>query len=84
MHLASLVNTPVISIWGATHSYTGFYGFNQDESNIIQMDLPCRPCSIFGNKPCHRGDYACLNQITPEMIVDKIKAVLMLHEQKIN
>ena len=47
MHLASLVNTPVISIWGATHPYAGFYGFNQNESNIIQMDLPCRPCSIF-------------------------------------
>jgi len=73
MHLASLVDTPVVSIWGATHPYTGFYGFNQDESTIVQTDLPCRPCSIFGNKPCYRGDYACLKQITPEMIVDKIK-----------
>ena len=76
MHLASLVNTPVISIWGATHPYAGFYGFNQDESNIIQTDLSCRPCSIFGNKPCYRNDYACFKQITPEMIVDKIKAFL--------
>jgi len=73
MHLASLVNTPVVSIWGATHPFAGFYGYNQDESNIIQIDLPCRPCSIFGNKPCFRNDYACLKQITPEMIVDKIK-----------
>jgi len=72
MHLASLVNTPVISIWGATHPFAGFYGFNQDESNIIQTDLPCRPCSIFGNKPCERSDYACLKQITPEMIVNRI------------
>jgi len=76
MHLASLVNTPVVSIWGATHPYAGFYGFNQDESNIIQIDLLCRPCSIFGNKPCYRGDYACLKQITPKMVVEKIKAVL--------
>ena len=76
MHLASLVNTPVISIWGATHPYIGFYGFNQDESNAVQSDLPCRPCSIFGNKPCLRGDYACLKQIAPEMIADKIKTFL--------
>jgi ADP-heptose:LPS heptosyltransferase len=76
MHLASLVNTPVISIWGATHPYAGFYGFNQDESNAIQIDLPCRPCSIFGNKPCCRGDYACLRQITPEMIVKKVESIL--------
>jgi len=75
MHLASLVNTPAVSIWGATHPYAGFYGFNQDESNIVQTDLPCRPCSIFGNKPCYRGDYACLKQITPEMIVEKINLI---------
>jgi len=76
MHFASLVNTPVVSIWGATHPYAGFYGFNQDPANAVQIDLPCRPCSIFGKKPCFRGDYACLNQITPEMIVEKIKAAL--------
>jgi len=73
MHLASLVNTPVLSIWGATHPYLGFYGFNQDQSNVIQLDLPCRPCSTFGNKPCFSGDYACLKQILPQMIADKIK-----------
>ena len=76
MHLASLVNTTVISVWGATHPYAGFYGFNQDYSNIIQQDLPCRPCSIFGNKACYRKDYACLTQITPEMIVEKIKTTI--------
>ena len=76
MHLASLVNTPVISIWGATHPYAGFYGFNQKESNSIQADLPCRPCSIFGNKACYRGDYACLKQITPEMIVESMRLSL--------
>jgi len=69
MHFASLVNTPVVSIWGATHPYAGFYGFNQDPSNAVQIDLPCRPCSIFGNKSCFRGDYACLTQIAPETTV---------------
>ena len=79
MHLASLVNTPVVSIWGATHPFAGFYGFQQNELNIIQIDLPCRPCSIFGNKPCFRGDYACMKQITPEMIIDKIKEAVLLN-----
>ena len=82
MHLASLVNTPVISIWGATHPFAGFYGFNQNKSNIVQTDLPCRPCSIFGNKPCIRGDYACLKQITPEMIVDKIRKFIENNRQQ--
>jgi ADP-heptose:LPS heptosyltransferase len=76
MHLASLVNTPVVSVWGATHPYAGFYGYNQNPDNATQIDLSCRPCSIFGNKPCWRGDYACLTGITPQMIADKVNAVV--------
>lgn len=73
MHLASLFGVPVVSIWGATHFYAGFNGWGQDVENIIEADLYCRPCSVFGNKPCYRGDHACMHLITPEMIVAKIK-----------
>ena len=76
MHLASLVATPVVSIWGATHPYAGFMGWNQDITHAIQTDLPCRPCSIYGNKPCLRGDYACLHGISPETIVEKVTHIL--------
>jgi ADP-heptose:LPS heptosyltransferase len=75
MHLASLVNTPVVSVWGATHPYAGFYGYKQNPENAVQVDLACRPCSVFGNKPCLRGDYVCLKMISPEMIVEKIKQI---------
>ncbi len=75
MHLASLVGTPVVSIWGATHPYAGFYGWGQKMENAMQVELPCRPCSIYGNKPCSRGDYACLNMITPQQVVKKITEV---------
>lgn len=76
MHLASLVGIPVVSIWGATHPYAGFMGWNQKAENVIQADLPCRPCSIYGNKPCMRGDMACMNNILPETIVERIKKVI--------
>lgn len=77
MHFASLVNTPVISIWGATHRYAGFYGWRQNPQNAVQVDLPCRPCSVYGNKPCYRDDYACLNRITPDMIIEKISKLII-------
>lgn len=73
MHLASLVNTPVISLWGATHPFAGFMGWNQLPENAIQADLACRPCSIYGQKPCYRGDYACMHQITPGQIINRIE-----------
>lgn len=73
MHLSSLAHTPVVSIWGATHSYAGFYGLFQSDQNMIQANLSCRPCSVFGNKPCYREDYACMNQIPPETIIERIQ-----------
>ncbi len=76
MHLASLVATPVVSVWGATHPYAGFMGWGQSEDNAVQIDLPCRPCSIYGNKVCRRGDYACLTGIQPLDIVEKVDRIL--------
>lgn len=76
MHLAALVETPVVSVWGATHPYAGFYGYRQRPENAVQSDLDCRPCSVFGNKPCFRNDYACLNSIPARTIAEKIVALL--------
>lgn len=76
MHIASLVACPVVSIWGATHRYAGFMGWQQGVENAVELNIPCRPCSIYGSKPCVFGDYRCLNNISPEMVVEKINAVL--------
>lgn len=72
MHLASIASTPTVSIWGATHPYCGFKGWRQSESDIMQLPMTCRPCSVFGNKPCHRGDYMCLTAIKPAKVAEKI------------
>ena len=74
MHLASLVGTRVVSVWGATHYFAGFLGYGQSEKDIVEIkNLECRPCSVFGNRPCYRGDYACLNQIEISEILKKIE-----------
>lgn len=72
MHFASLVGTRVLSVWGATHPYTGFYGYRQRPEDRIALDLPCRPCSKFGKRDCVRGDWACLTRLPAEMIVRRV------------
>jgi len=72
MHLASLAEVRVVSIWGATHPYAGFYGYGQSANDAVQIDLECRPCSVYGNKECHRGDFACMEMITPQLVFKKI------------
>lgn len=79
MHLASLMGTKCVSIWGSTHPYAGFLGFGQSENDVVQMkDLSCRPCSVFGDKECYRGDWACLEELTIQKIIEKIN----LNEKK--
>lgn len=73
MHLASLMGTRCISVWGATHPYAGFLGYGQSWEDVVQVrDLTCRPCSVFGDKPCYRGDWACLHEINTNEILQKI------------
>lgn len=77
MHLASLFGVPVVSVWGATHPFAGFMGYGQSIDNAVQVnDLSCRPCSIFGNKPCFRGDHACMEWLAPEAVVSKVLSVV--------
>ena len=49
---------------------------DQSAANTIQIDLPCRPCSLSGEKHCYRKDYACLQGITPEMVIEHINKVI--------
>ncbi|WP_294264209.1 glycosyltransferase family 9 protein [uncultured Chryseobacterium sp.] len=73
MHLASLMGTRCVSIWGQTHPYAGFLGFGQSEDDVVQIkDLTCRPCSVFGDKECYRGDWACLEELSVQKIAEKI------------
>jgi len=76
MHLASLKGVPVISVWGATHPNAGFMGYGQSLTNCVHIDLACRPCSIYGNKPCYRGDFACMNQLSESRIIQKISETI--------
>lgn len=72
MHLASLVGVPVVSVWGATHPYAGFLGWGQREEDVVQADLSCRPCSVFGNKPCYKGTCECMKMLSPDCVIRKI------------
>ena len=76
MHMASLTATPVVSIWGATHPALGFLGWGCDERGVLQEEMKCRPCSVYGERKCRSGSYKCLKVITPQMVADKVKELV--------
>lgn len=82
LHMSSLVGLPVVSVWGATHPYAGFYGFGQAPALAVQLDMPCRPCSVYGNKPCLYGDYRCMERLPEEAIVERVCNLLNVEPPK--
>ncbi|RYZ19709.1 MAG: glycosyltransferase family 9 protein [Chitinophagaceae bacterium] len=75
MHLASLYGVPVVSVWGGTHPWLGFYGWRQDPANAVQIELACRPSSVFGSKDCP-NDRACMRGIAPLLVAGKVFELL--------
>ncbi len=75
VHIAALLKKPVIGIYGTTHPISGFGPFAQEDTGVLQVDLPCRPCSIYGNRKCWRGDFACMEMIDPMDVVRRIRVI---------
>ncbi len=79
MHLAYLAGIPVLSIWGSTHSLAGFALPQLPQYprlEIPKTELPCRPCSMYGNVPCRRGDHACMQGIEAGRVIEELKSFL--------
>lgn len=79
IHIAALMKKPVIALFGTTHPWSGFAPFGQEDSGILQVDLECRPCSIYGNTTCFRKDFACMVNITPENVIVRLKNILNIN-----
>ncbi len=75
MHMAALVGTKVISIWGGTDPLCGFGAWMQPENFSVSIpidELSCRPCTTYGKGECARGDFACMNWLTPGMVFKRL------------
>ncbi len=77
MHLASLMAVPVVSIWGATHPYSGFLGWKQSMDNCVGVDFSCRPCTAHSDRKCKYGDYRCLESLHSSKIIEVINQCIM-------
>lgn len=81
LHLASLLDIPVVSIWGATAPKCGYYPEKESLSRAIVKNVDCQPCSLWGDKPCmlENKKYYCMD-IAPEIIIKKIEDVIYGNE----
>jgi ADP-heptose:LPS heptosyltransferase len=77
-HMAAMLGIKVITLWGATHPFTGFAPFNQSFENCLVSDrekFPLLPTSVYGNKKVE-GYQDAMRSIPVETILKKINSVL--------
>ena len=73
LHVAEATGTPVLAFFGPTVRQFGYFP-RLAGSRVLEHDLACRPCSRNGRRPCHRGDLACLDLVTPAAALAALRA----------
>jgi ADP-heptose:LPS heptosyltransferase len=77
-HIAAMLGVKVITLWGATHPFSGFSPFNQPLENALTADrnlYPKLPTSVYGNKKVE-GYEDAMRTIAVEEVVSKIQSAL--------
>lgn len=77
-HIAAMLGVPLVTLWGATHPYTGFKPFEQPMENCLVSDrerYPLLPTSVYGNKIV-AGYEEAMRTIAPETVVSRIRTII--------
>jgi ADP-heptose:LPS heptosyltransferase len=83
-HIAAMLGIQVITLWGATHPFSGFLSFNQPQENAMVSDrnqFPLLPTSVYGNKIVD-GYQDAMRSISVESVVEKVNSILKQENQK--
>ena len=70
-HLSEAVGRPSLVLFGPTVPQFGFPP-RLPGSVLLEKDLPCRPCSLHGKKPCRKTRRDCLEGIPAEALRDAL------------
>ncbi|HEY9446730.1 MAG TPA: lipopolysaccharide heptosyltransferase II [Burkholderiales bacterium] len=71
MHVAAAVGTPLLALYGS--STPAFTPPMSAAATIMKLDIPCSPCF---ERTCPLGHFDCMNRLKPELVYDRLRAVL--------
>ncbi|MFN3697777.1 MAG: glycosyltransferase family 9 protein [Pseudobdellovibrio sp.] len=71
LHFSEQLGQKTIALMGPAP-----FGYpSRTTTQILEIDLPCRPCSKHGQGPCSNKEYQkCLRDITPNVVHQRIQA----------
>ncbi len=74
MHLAQSQKKPVVAIFGPTTKELGYFPI-EEHSRVVEVPLPCRPCTHNGLNYCPRKHFRCMRNITTRMVVKALETL---------
>lgn len=70
MHMASVVGTPTVSLFGPTTLDLGYQPWNPKAVVIQNQELKCRPCGKHGHMKCPLGTHECMKSLSAQQVID--------------
>ena len=74
LHIAAGLGVPTVSLFGP--GLVEKWAPRGDHHTVINRELPCSPCTTFGNTPPCPIDARCMKDITVDEVVNAVKALL--------
>lgn len=74
MHIAAALQKPIVAVYGPTS--TAFTPPLSSKAAIAQIDIDCSPCF---ERTCPLGHHRCMQDLTAESVINKIKTLIHEH-----
>ena len=76
VHLAEAVGTPAVVLFGPTVREWGYFPLDPRSVVVERPEVPCRPCSKVGDRPCHQTQRWCLTRSTVDEVWRRVGQAL--------
>lgn len=73
VHLAEAVGTPAVVVFGPTVRAWGYFPLDPASHVVERHDVPCRPCSKAGERPCRQPETWCLTRSTVGDVLEAVE-----------
>jgi len=73
-HMATALKVPAVAIFCSTSPKFGF-AVRTKTNRIVNIELPCKPCSLHGGKKCRFGTFECAKRLTAGEVIEAVNSL---------